>query len=128
MNETKKRPELSDKKYLMVKNAVMIVCIIFSCLVSCKKAKQSTNNCYPNELVARVVQLKNATIQKAPNGIFYIVEDNIVDDKLQPCNLPIEFQLDGLLVKISGNVKATLQIGTGPCCTNHFEITHIEIR
>ncbi len=55
----------------------------------------------------------------------YVVEENAIDNKLIPCNLTKEFQVDNLLVTISGDVKETVQSASSPCCSENFVITKI---
>lgn len=92
---------------------------------SCHKNNEANNtaDCYVNDITTRQIVNKQATI-KSINGEFYIVELNTIDEKLRPCNLAVDFQINNLQVIVSGNVKATPQIGM-PCCTNNFEITSI---
>lgn len=88
------------------------------------KDKNSGTNCFPDTSIVRQIVNKNASI-KLLNTQFFIVEDGTIDTKLNPCNLPREFQVDNLLVLISGDVKSTFYSGVGPCCTENFEITSI---
>lgn len=100
--------------------------VIGSLLISsCKKDKAQTNDCFPNATTSRQIINKPATIKQQSAGVFYIVEQGTIDTKLNPCNLTPEFQIDNLLVTISGDVKATVQGGPGPCCTDNFVITKI---
>ena len=94
-------------------------------LYSCKKDNNKIDDCFPNSTTSRQILNKPATIKQQPGGLFYIVEQGTIDTKLNPCNLTPEFQVDNLLVIISGDVKATVQGGPGPCCTENFVITKI---
>ena len=76
---------------------------------SCKKDKAQTNDCFPNATTSRQIINKPATIKQQSAGVFFIVEQGTIDTKLNPCNLTPEFQIDNLLVTISGNFKATVQ-------------------
>jgi hypothetical protein len=109
------------KNYL---GALFIFILITALFQSCKKDNGSTTNCFPNDITSRQITDKQAMI-KSTNGHFYIIEQNTIDTKLNPCNLAKEFQVDNLLVKISGDVKATAQGGPGPCCIENFVITQI---
>ena len=91
---------------------------------SCKKNVSSTVDCFPNDITTRQITNKQATI-KLTNGQFYIVEQGTIDTKLNPCNLTQEFRVDNLQVTISGDVKATVQGGPAPCCTDNFVISKI---
>ena len=97
---------------------------IVTIVPSCKKDNNSNSDCFPNSLTVRQITNAQATIKKAGDK-FYIVEQGSIDTKLNPCTLPQEFQVDNLQVTISGDVKATLQGGPGPCCTENFVITNI---
>ncbi|MBC7650222.1 MAG: hypothetical protein H7101_00575 [Deinococcales bacterium] len=111
----------------MKKHCKNFIFIIGALLIfqSCNKSDNETNkaNCYVNDVTTRQVVNKQATIQVI-NGQFYIIESNTIDEKLRPCNLAIDFQINNLQVIVSGNVKATPQIGM-PCCTQNFVITSI---
>ena len=56
---------------------------------------------------------------------FYIIEEGTIDTRLNPCILDKEFQQNNLKVKISGEVKLTIQGGPSPCCLENFVITKI---
>jgi len=102
---------------------LLIVSTLF--INSCKKDKAEINDCFPNSTTARQIINKMATIRQQPSGLFYIIEQGTIDTKLNPCNLNAEYQVDNLQVTISGDVKATLQGGPGPCCIDNFVITKI---
>ena len=93
--------------------------------ISCKKNSGKTDDCFPNSTTARQIVDKSATVRQQPGGLFYIVEQGTIDTKLNPCNLATEFKVDNLQVTVSGDVKATVQGGPGPCCTDNFVITKI---
>ena len=93
-------------------------------IFSCKKDNNANDNCFPNTSTVRQITNAQATVKKA-GGKFYIVENESIDTKLNPCTLPQEFQVDNLQVIISGDVKSTLQGGLEPCCTENFIITKI---
>lgn len=92
---------------------------------SCKKENTKTSDCFPNADTYRQIVDRPATVRQQAGGTFYIVEQGTIDTRLNPCNLTTEFQIDNLQVTISGDVKATLQGGTVPCCTENFVITKI---
>ncbi len=110
------------KKYYI---AFLVIIATMFTFQSCNKNDNETNleNCYINDITTRQLVNKQATIEII-NGQFYIVEPNTIDEKLRPCNLTVDFQINNLQVIVSGNVKATPQIGM-PCCTQNFEITSI---
>ena len=93
---------------------------------SCKKNESSKTDCFPNDNTTRQIISKQASI-RLTNGQFYIVEQGAIDTKLIPCNLPQEFQVNNLQVTISGDVKATIQDGQAPCCSENFVISKIEL-
>lgn len=92
---------------------------------SCKKDDTKPIDCFPSADTYRQIVDKPATVRQQPSGTFYIVEQGTIDTKLNPCNLPADFQVDNLQVTISGGVKTTIQGGPGPCCTENFVITKI---
>ena len=98
-----------------------LCCLLF---LSCKKAVILTTDCFPNASTFRQIVDKPATVSQQSAGIFFIVEKGTIDTRLNPCNLPADFQVDNLQVVVSGNVKTTIG-GTGPCCTEDFVITKI---
>jgi hypothetical protein len=101
---------------------VLLLTILF---FSCKKNDSLKTDCFPNEITTRTIVDKQAII-KSVSGKYYIVEQGAIDTKLIPCNLAQEFQVDNLQVTISGEVKATLQGGPGPCCSENFIISKIK--
>ena len=94
-------------------------------LVSCKKEKKPTVNCFPNRTTYRQIVNMPASVRQLPGGTFYIIEQGSFDLRLNPCNLPKDFQVDNLDVKLSGDVKTTIQGGPGPCCSEDFVILKI---
>jgi hypothetical protein len=110
------------KKTIFIPLFVGLICFFSN---SCKKDDTKKNDCLPTATTFRQIIDKPATIRQQPAGIFYIVEQGTIDGQLIPCNLAADFQVDNLLVTISGDVKATVQGGPGPCCTENFVITKI---
>ena len=108
------------KNYFTYFTLLLAVTILFS---SCEKEEIEVIDCFPNEATTRQIINKQATIKLA-NNQYYIVENGAIDTKLIPCNLPQEFQINNLVVTISGDVKATIQNGT-PCCSENFVISNI---
>jgi len=92
---------------------------------SCKKEEVESTKCFAGATTIRQIQNKPAKIT-AIGSQFYIVEESTIDSRLNPCNLEKEFQVDKLLVTISGEVKATAQEEI--CCTDDFIITQISNR
>jgi hypothetical protein len=117
--------KLSDiKNFMRPIRVVTIFSLLGITLFSCKKGSNSTPDCFPDTSTVRQISNAQATIKKV-EAAFYIVEQGSVDTKLNPCTLPTDFQVNNLQVIISGDVKATLQGGPGPCCTEDFVITKI---
>ena len=104
--------------------SLTITVVIGSVFYSCKKNEANGNDCFPNASTSRLIIDKPATV-KQQAGTFYLVEQSVIDTKLNPCNLPAEFQVDNLQVTISGNVKTTSPSNNSPCCTENFVITKI---
>jgi len=92
---------------------------------SCKKEEVESTICFAGASTIRQIQNKPAKIT-AIGSQFYIVEESTIDSRLNPCNLELEFQVDKLLVTISGEVKALSQEEI--CCTDDFVITQITKR
>ena len=110
------------KKTIFIPLFVGLICFLSN---SCKKDNSKKNDCLPTAPTYRQIINKPATIRQQPGGTFYIVEQGTIDGQLIPCNLTADFQIDNLLVTISGDVKATVQGGPGPCCKENFVITKI---
>lgn len=91
---------------------------------ACKKDKQPGDDCFIGESTARTINNAPAAVIES-GGKFYIIEQNTIDTRLNPCILDTEFQIHNLLVTVSGEVKVTLQDGRWPCCTENFVITKI---
>ncbi len=106
---------------------LLMLPVLIIILNACKKTdKPVTDNCFPGTATVRQIINKPAVIKlTATISAVYIVEQGSIDGKLIPCNLPQEFYQNDLQVVISGEVKATLQGGPGPCCTENFVITKI---
>lgn len=102
----------------------LIVLLVMTSIFSCKKDNNSNSDCFPNSSTVRQITNGQATIKEV-GGKFYIIEQGSIDNKLNPCSLPAEFQVNNLQVTISGDVKSTLQGGPEPCCTENFVITKI---
>lgn len=102
--------------------------ILFTALFSCKKDKnKKVEGCPTSAQTVRVIKNKTATVKVTATAVApaYLVEDGTIDTKLIPCNLPLEFYMEGLRVTISGEVKATASTAYGPCCWEDFVITEI---
>jgi hypothetical protein len=113
--------------FSMQKTFVVLLLAAGTCLFyACKKNDAKTSDCFPDASTYRQIVDKPATIKQQPGGVFFIIEQGTIDTKLNPCNLPGDFQANNLQVIVSGNVKATVQGGPGPCCTENFVITEIK--
>ena len=83
----------------------------------------SKSDCFPNVATTRQIVNQYATIKMIGGTPAYIVEDGTIDTRLIPCNLPHDFEQDGLHVLVSGEVKGSAS--TGVCCDENFKITAI---
>jgi hypothetical protein len=106
--------------------ATLALLLILLNLLSCKKEDKATD-CFPNTPTARVIANKKAVVKLTAMAVepVYLVEEGTIDSRLIPCNFPMEFYQHDLQVTINGEVKATQQAGTGPCCAENFVITSI---
>lgn len=109
------------KKYIPVLVLFIVAITLFS---SCKKETKK-DDCFPDQPTIRIITNEPAIIKQLKTDEFYILEPGIIDSRLIPCNLTKEFKINDLKVIISGEVKATVQIGPGPCCRENFVITKI---
>jgi hypothetical protein len=108
-------------RYNLIFTPIFLISLATS---SCKKENNAAADCFPGATTVRVITNKKAMI-KVTGSQIYIVEENTIDTKLNPCALDPKFKIDNLLVNISGQVKATPQVGPGPCCIENFVITSI---
>lgn len=103
---------------------INLICIIIVC-VSCKKDRR-TAECLSDVVTVRQILNRPALIKvTATRNPVEIIEQGSIDTKLIPCNFPMEYIQDGLMVIISGDVKSTPQVGPGPCCFENLVITKI---
>lgn len=93
-------------------------------LFSCKKEAKK-DDCFSNQPTVRIITGKPSVIKEFPADTYYITEQGAIDSRLIPCNLTEEFKINDLQVTVSGEVKATIQAGPGPCCGEYFVITKI---
>ncbi len=99
--------------------------MLFCSIVSCKKSNDTTTkDCFVNSITLRTILNKQARVIKQGTA-FYIIEQGTFDTKLNPCNLADEYKRENLIVSITGEVKATIQGGPNPCCTEDFYILKI---
>lgn len=116
-----------------MKKSILILSMSFglSCmfLSSCKKEKDTkTADCSPNVDIARELLNEPVVVVKESDGTFFLIEQETIDTMLEPCNLPAEFQVDGLEVSVSGAVKTYTNEDFRPCCIERFVVTKIEKR
>ncbi len=109
----------------MIKKHSLLVLLIGLIFLACKKNNDKSNDCFPGAITTRQIIDKPASIRQQADGLFYIIEQGTIDSRLNACNLPTEFQINNLDVTISGEVKATVWGGPGPCCIENFVITKI---
>lgn len=99
--------------------------IMFSVPTSCKKENKAAN-CFSGIQTVRQINNKRATVKlTATIQPVYLIGEGTIDARLIPCNLPTEFYQNDLQVTISGNVKATQQTASVPCCAENLVITNI---
>lgn len=110
---------------------ILTVLIIISSTCSCRKNDKKeyfpNPDCDIKGQTIRQISDKKATIRLTATYFeaVYFVEENSIDTRLIPCNFPMEFYQDGLVVIISGDVKAAKQRDGMPCCAENFVITKI---
>jgi hypothetical protein len=92
--------------------------------MQCRKNNRSDTACWPDLSTERQIADKPAVVKYFDNQ-FFLIEQGTIDTRLKPCKLPAAFQIDGLSVIISGEVKTAVQATGQPCCTNNFVITNI---
>lgn len=103
--------------------AVIISLLVLPASVVCKKGLNNFEDCFTNEATTRIITNKPATIRLIASN-YYIIESGAIDGKLNPCYLEIDFQIDGLPVFVSGEVKEPSSISS-LCCVENFIITDI---
>lgn len=103
--------------------------LILLCLLACKKQKITATGCDTGAATTRVIADKKATVKMTATMVYpvYLVEDGTIDVKLVPCNIPLQFQQNDLVVKISGEVKTTVAPANAPCCIENFVISKISL-
>jgi len=107
---------------IILRNIAYASCaILYS---ACEKETSMPEACSNDAIMVRIITNQRATVQ-ASQGNFYLVEQGAIDTRLVPCNLAKEFQEDNLQVTISGEVKATTSVPSGPCCTENIIILKI---
>jgi hypothetical protein len=104
-----------------------ILFVLMALLNGCRKAdKSNAADCFPGITTVRQIVNKQAVIKLTATAAgVYLVEQGSIDSKLIPCNLPMEFYHNDLLVTISGEVKLTSRVALEPCCSDNFVITKI---
>ncbi len=108
-------------------NLSILILIVSIICINCKKSKTTTfENCFTDSPLQRVIINKIATV-KLSGQQYYIIEQNAIDTKLVPCNLPNNFKQDNLQVILSGNVKSIPWNTMEPCFTAGLEITSISL-
>ena len=106
---------------------LLMVFLPMTIFICCKKSKNTAiTNCSSNATTIRKLTNRPAVV-KVTATIYgtYLVEEGAIDNKLLPCNLPIEFVQNDLQVVITGEVKQTSQLASAPCCAENFVIERI---
>lgn len=105
-------------RYLFV-----LTSVFFITFNSCKKDNKQDRACFTDTANARKIINEQATI-KLSGADFYMYEEGTIDNRLIPCNLTQDFQVNDLVVTISGYTK-TRNEGFPTCCTEILFITKI---
>lgn len=110
------------RKHLYAIVLILIIAVVFT---ACDKDGNIPDDCYADQQTIRTLNNKTATVNwDGTTG--YLVEEFTYDTRLYPCKLPGEFQVDKLVVKISGDVKAIPEIALAPCCADGIVLTSIK--
>lgn len=115
-------------RYSRTLSAVLIILCIYSCKKDSNKDNYFPNaDCNTSGETTRSINNKKAVVRLTATmyEAVYLVEENTIDSRLIPCNFPMEFLQDGLIVIISGDVKATQHRPSTPCCAENFVISSI---
>ncbi len=105
-----------------------ILCLALLCgIMACKKNKDTKADCYRDNAVRYEINNQAATVHLV-NGEYYIAEQNTIDSRLFPCNLPAEFRQNNIAVLVSGQVKSLPYSGTRPAGDAALIITTITRR
>src|SRR6185312_14119119 len=72
---------------------------LFAFLISCKKDNKE-GGCFDDLPTVREISHKKATVKMTAtmSEPVYLVEDGTIDTRLIPCEIPLEFQQEGLRV------------------------------
>lgn len=109
---------------------LLSICSIAAALLltNCKKEDSTpVVDCFPNEATTRQL-IDQVVFVSLANGRGYLIEQNAIDSRLKPCNLPDSLAIQDLPVIVTGVVKAREQSPGAPCCTLNFVITTIRRR
>lgn len=106
-----------------------ILCLVLLCgiITACKKTKDAKADCYRDNAVRYEINNQLATVYQV-NGEYYIAEQNTIDTRLFPCNLPAGFQQNNTAVLVSGQVKSLPYSSTRPAGDAALIITAISRR
>ncbi len=102
---------------------LVFISLILIISTSCKKDNKLDRACFTDTANAGRLIDKQATI-KLSGTTFYMYEQGTIDTRLIPCNLPQDFKVNDLQVKISGYTKQSKE-GGAICCTEILFITKI---
>jgi len=110
--------------------ASLLILLLSLVSFACRKADdEPKTGCDATAQTLRHINNKFATVEVNATIIgVLLVEDNTIDSKLVPCNLPQEYVQHGLKVIISGDVKARKALTNEPCCKDAFVISKIARR
>ena len=92
---------------------------------SCQKTENG-EDCFHSATFLRQITDRPASVKvNTVDNSYYLVEAGSIDTRLIPCNLPAEFRVNDLNVRVTGDVKAAAQTAMGPCCTEYLVIAEI---
>ncbi|MBX3241078.1 MAG: hypothetical protein KIT80_16345 [Chitinophagaceae bacterium] len=105
---------------------LILLFITVSLIFACKKQDESTE-CSPGKPILRTITGKKATVRITATAVMpvYLVEEGTIDSKLIPCNLPMDYYKEGLVVTISGRTQLAEPYTSFPCCIESLFITAI---
>jgi len=111
---------------MKIPTPLLSLLFLFILVISCKKEERGSE-CFPGTPTTRVITNKRAVVKLTATITepVYLVEEGTLDSRLIPCNFPVEFYQHDLQVNISGEVKATQQMASTPCCAENLIITKI---
>lgn len=109
------------------KFAILLQVCVAAALLSCSQeiGTPAIGSCDPSAETLRVLNDAVVSVHHS-NGQFFLVEQFTYDTKLIPCeDLPTEFRVDGLVLRVTGVVKNRAQPAMEPCCTENIILSKV---